>query len=507
MQFEVFSEAVATVTADCVVIGLFENGALGPQAKALDKAAGGALSRLIARGDHHLRSGDTALLGDLPGVKAARVLLVGQGAAANLSRKTWRKSVAQAALALSRTRTQRVALALERPKLRDFDDYLHARALAEAWCAALYQINDRKTAKKPAFNSPASVLLGQVRGTGGAAAARLGAAHGLAISSGSRLLRDLGNLPGNICTPAHLADVARKLGQDLPKLKVTVLDEAGIRAEKMGCLLAVAQGSEQPPKFIVLEYRGGKAKDAPTVLVGKGVTFDTGGISLKDPGAMDEMKFDMCGAATVLGALKTAAEMRLPLNVVGLVPCVENMPSGRAIKPGDIVISAAGSSVEILNTDAEGRLILCDALHYARRFKPTAVLDIATLTGAMVIALGAHHTGIFSNDASLARELVDCGLRAEDRGWHMPITDDYAEQLKSNFADFANVGGREGGAITAAAYLGKFTQGLRWAHLDIAGTAWFSGANKAATGRPLGLLADFLIRRAGANKPAARRRK
>jgi leucyl aminopeptidase len=278
---------------------------------------------------------------------------------------------------------------------------------------------------------------------------------------------------------------------------VKVLDEPAIRAQGMGCFLAVTRGSDEPPRFIVLEYRGGKASRAPVVLVGKGITFDTGGISLKDPGGMDEMKYDMSGAAAVLSSLAFVAQTELPINVIGLVAAAENMPSGRAIKPGDIVTSASGQTVEILNTDAEGRLVLCDALHYARQFDPAAVIDIATLTGACVVALGAHHTGVMGNDDALAQELVAAGVRADDRAWQLPLTDDYADQLKSNFADMANVGGREGGAITAAAFLGKYTQGLKWAHLDIAGTAWLSGARKGSTGRPVPLLADFLVRRAG----------
>jgi leucyl aminopeptidase len=266
----------------------------------------------------------------------------------------------------------------------------------------------------------------------------------------------------------------------------------------MGCLLAVSRGSAEPPRFIVMEYRGAARSAAPVVLVGKGVTFDTGGISLKDPSAMDEMKYDMCGAGSVLATMQVAAQLRLRVNLVGLVPAVENMPGSRAIKPGDIVTSAAGKTVEILNTDAEGRLILCDALHYARRFKPGAVIDIATLTGACVVALGHHFTGIMGNDDALAQELVAAGKRAADRGWQLPLTEDYSEQLRSNFADIANVGGRDGGAITAGAFLGKFTRDLKWAHLDIAGTAWASGTHKGGTGRPVPLLADFLIHRAAA---------
>ena len=266
----------------------------------------------------------------------------------------------------------------------------------------------------------------------------------------------------------------------------------------MGCFLAVTRGSAEPPRFIILEYRGGRRGAAPIVLVGKGITFDSGGISIKDSNAMDEMKFDMCGAATVLAALDLAARLKLRLNLVGLVASCENMPGGRAIKPGDIVTSADGQTVEILNTDAEGRLVLSDALNYARRYRPAAVIDIATLTGACVVALGMHHTGVMANDDALAQELVASGRRADDRAWQLPLTEEYGEQLKTNFADVANVAGRDGGAITASAFLGRFTRGLKWAHLDIAGTAWLSGTAKSATGRPLGLLADFLIQRARA---------
>jgi len=280
-------------------------------------------------------------------------------------------------------------------------------------------------------------------------------------------------------------------------VKVQVLDEAGIRKEKMGCFLAVTRGSVEPPRFIVLEHRGGKAGKPPVVLVGKGITFDTGGISLKDPGAMDEMKYDMSGSAAVLSCLNLAAELRLPINVVGLIASCENMPSGNAVKPGDIVTSASGQTVEILNTDAEGRLVLCDALNYARRFKPAAVVDVATLTGACVVALGAHHTGVMGNDDALAKELIEASVRADDRAWQLPVTEEYADQLRSNFADMANIGGREGGAITAAAFLGKFTKGMSWAHLDIAGTAYVGGKMKGSTGRPVPMLGDFLIRRAG----------
>jgi leucyl aminopeptidase len=288
------------------------------------------------------------------------------------------------------------------------------------------------------------------------------------------------------------------LARDYPSIKTKVMDASAIKALKMGAFLAVTQGSDQPPRLIVCEYRGAKKRGDPICLLGKGITFDSGGISLKDPGAMDEMKFDMSGAATVLGAMRAIAELKLPINLVVVVAACENMPDGRAVKPSDIVTTMSGQTVEILNTDAEGRLILCDAITYSRRFKPAAVIDVATLTGACVVALGSHFSGLMSNDEALAQQLESAGVRADDRAWRLPIGEEYVEQLKSNFADIANIGGREGGASTAASFLGKFAKDLHWAHLDVAGTAWLGGAQKGSTGRPVPLLVDFLITRARA---------
>jgi leucyl aminopeptidase len=292
-----------------------------------------------------------------------------------------------------------------------------------------------------------------------------------------------------------LATRAQGLAKDFSSVKTKVFDLSGIKALKMGAFLAVTQGSDQPPRLIVCEYRGGKKGAAPICLVGKGITFDSGGISLKDPPGMDEMKFDMSGAATVLGAMRAIAELKLPLNLVVIIATCENMPSGGAVKPSDIVTTMSGQTVEILNTDAEGRLILCDAITYSRRYKPAAVIDVATLTGACIVALGNHFSGLMSNDEALAAELQAAGLRADDRVWRLPIGEEYIDQLKSNFADIANVGGREGGACTAASFLSKFAKDLQWAHLDVAGTAWLGGAQKGSTGRPVPLLVDFLINR------------
>ena len=497
MRFETWSKGIATLAVDCLVIGIFEEGELSEQASAVDKACAGRLRKLLSHGDFPGKSGDTLLLPDLPGLKASRVLLTGLGARKSFNRKTWRKAWAAAVGELSRSRIASIAVALERPGAKELDDYYFGRVVAEVAVTGLYRINDFKSGKKPKPAPLERVLAGPVA-KGAAARVDRGLAHGAAIAEAGRIQRDLANLPANVCTPIFLAEEARALAKRYRSLRVRVLDEPAIRREKMGCLLAVAQGSAEPPRFIVIEHAGsGKAGTAPpVVLVGKGVTFDTGGISLKDPPAMDEMKYDMSGAAAVIACLTLAAALDLPLHVVGLVAAVENMPGGKAVKPGDIATSASGQTVEILNTDAEGRLILCDALHYARRFKPAAVVDIATLTGACVVALGHHHSGAMGNDEALVMELVEAGVRADDRAWPLPVTEEYAEQLKSNFADFANIGGRDGGALTAAAFLGKFTEGLKWAHLDVAGTAYQSGVQKGSTGRPTPLLADFLIRRA-----------
>src|SRR6059058_3311742 len=492
MEFGVWTKGLATVGVDCLVLGVFEEAELSGEARSVDAACAGRLKALLERGDFAGRAGDTLLVGELPGIKASRVLLTGLGAKKSYHRRSWRKAWAAAAAALARTRIASCAVAIDRPEAKQLDDYYFGRAVAELTGAALYRVNDLKTGKKAPAPALARVLAGPVRK---AAAAQRGLAHGAAVAAAAQVQRDLANLPANVCT-TFLAEQARALAKRSASLSVRLLDAAAMRREKMGCLLAVAQGSHQAPRFIVLEHRGRAKAQPPIVLVGKGVTFDSGGISLKDPPGMDEMKFDMSGAAAVIAALTFAASLKLRLHLVGLIGAVENMPGGRAVKPGDIATSASGQTVEILNTDAEGRLILCDALHYARRFHPQAVIDVATLTGACVIALGHHHSGVMGNDEPLVRELLEAGIRADDRCWQLPLTEEYAEALKSNFADFANVGGRDGGAITAATFLSKFTQGLKWAHLDVAGTAYQGGAQKGSTGRPTPLLADFLLQRA-----------
>ncbi len=478
----------------CVAVGVFETRKLSAAAEALDRAARGALRERLKRGDMDGKHGTTRMLFGLAGVPAERVLLVGLGAESAFGAKEYREAVRSAVSAAADTGAAELDLCFAELPVTDRDLAWRARHAALAAAEALYRFDAMKSKKSPP-RALARVVFAQARKSGEAAASR-GTAEGRAIAAGMALAKDLGNLPGNVCTPTYLAGAAQKLAREW-KLGVEVLERRDMEKLGMGSLLSVAKGSRQPPKFIVLDYRGGAKKAKPVVLVGKGITFDSGGISIKPAAEMDEMKFDMCGAASVLGTFRAIAELAPRLNVVGLVPATENMPGGAASKPGDIVTSMSGQTVEILNTDAEGRLILCDALTYAERYAPAAVVDIATLTGACVVALGHVATGLFANRDELAGELVAAGRNAWDRVWHMPLWDDYQEQIKSPFADFANIGGRPAGSVTAACFLSRFAGKFPWAHLDIAGTAWTSGKNKGATGRPVPLLTTFLLNRAG----------
>ena len=478
---------------DCAIVGLLEGGGLTDAAASLDTTLKGRLSRLVRNGDLRGKSGELRML-DVDGAPCTRVLVVGLGKKGSFHRKQYRKALVAALGAVAKSGAKDavsyLAEAVENP-----DAYYDARLAAEAFGAALYRVPAIRSARKTP--EPALKSFGFAVGDAAQkAAAQRGISHGAAIAVGTACTRDLANLPANVCTPSYLAQQAKELARSYKSVRAQVLEERDLKRLKMGSFLSVTNGTDEPAKLIVLRYDGGRAGQAPVALVGKGVTFDSGGISLKQPPGMDEMKFDMTGAASVFGSIKAAAEMGLKLNLVGIVPACENMPSGRATKPGDIVRSMSGQTIEVINTDAEGRLILCDAITYARRFKPSTVIDIATLTGACVIALGAHNSAVMSNDDELAGELVAAGRRAEDRCWHMPLGEEYHDQLKSNFADFANACGRDGGAITAACFLAKFTEGLNWAHLDIAGTAYLTGSHKGSTGRPVPLLMDFLIGRA-----------
>lgn len=492
MEFFVSTSAPSRQRTDCAIVGVYDKGVLTETAQAFDRKIGGRISRLLKRGDLRGKTGDVVLLTDIQGAACERILIVGLGARDTFKRKQYRKAIQSAVTALARTGAKDAVSYLTLEEVADADSYLLARATAEVVGGAQYRIPDHKTTNKRP--KPTLTRFGvAVNSRADRASAERGLTHGQGIVAGMSLMRDLANHPANVCTPTYLANAAKALARDYRSIRVRVLNEAECRRLKMGSFLSVTNGTEEPARLIVLEYYGAPRRENPTVLVGKGVTFDTGGISLKPPANMDEMKFDMSGAASVLGTFKAVAELELPINLVGVVPACENMPSGRATKPGDIVKSMSGKTIEVLNTDAEGRLILCDAITYARRFDPDVVIDIATLTGACVIALGNHYSGLFSNDDELSAALKQAGERADDRAWPMPIGEEYAEQLKSNFADFANVGGREGGAITAACFLSKFTEGLRWAHLDIAGTAYQGGSQKGSTGRPVPLLVDYLL--------------
>jgi leucyl aminopeptidase len=491
MRFHAVSGSAARQRTECAIVGLYESGALSVAASQLDAALGGRIGRLVRRHDARGKLGECTLL-DADHGPCERVLIVGLGKKEGFGRKQYKKAMLAAAAAVAKTGARDAVSFISAEPVAATDAYYRGRLAAESVGHALYRVPAIRSTRQP----PAAALKSfgiAVAEKDQASEAERGLGHGRGIAAGTALTRDLANLPANVCTPTYLAKQARELAKQYKSVRAQVIDEPELRRLKMGSFLSVTAGTDEPAKLIVLRHDGGAKGEAPVVLVGKGVTFDTGGISLKQPPGMDEMKFDMTGAASVFGALKAAAEIGLQRNLVGVVPACENMPSGRATKPGDIVRSMSGQTIEVLNTDAEGRLILCDALTYSRRFKPAVVVDVATLTGACVIALGAHTSAIMSNDDDLAAEIEEAGRRAEDRAWHMPMAEEYHDQLKSNFADFANACGREGGAITAACFLAKFTQGLRWAHIDIAGTAYLTGAHKGSTGRPVPLLVDFLL--------------
>jgi leucyl aminopeptidase len=479
--------------SQCLIVGVPSKGSLRAAAKQLDTATSGLLSRLQKRGDIKGDWAQTLMLPNVDGVSAERILLVGCGDGSAVSDAEYRKLVHVVLAALAEHKIAEAHWLLSAIAVKERSAAWPLQQLAQT--ATLREYRYTETLSKP---KPASTLQRLIIADATSNAAKQAFQQGTAIGRGMNVTRRLGDLPGNICTPTLLAKEARNIARKNTKASIKVLEEKAMRELGMGALLSVAAGSEQPAKLIVVEYRGGKRSEQPQVLVGKGITFDSGGISLKPGPKMDEMKFDMCGAASVLGTLHAVLELNLPINVVAIIAASENMPSGNATKPGDVVTSMSGQTIEILNTDAEGRLVLCDALTYAARFKPAAVIDIATLTGACVVALGKQASGLFSNRDDFAEELLAAGRIAGDRAWQMPLWDDYQKQLDSNFADIANIGGPSGGAITAACFLARFTKDYRWAHLDIAGTAWDEGAAKGATGRPVGLLMQYLLERSGA---------
>ena len=496
MDFNVKTGDPDKLRSACVVVGVSAPRRLSAAAERLDKASRGQLRELLKHGDIDSGCGKTTLIHNPGGhIEAARILLVGCGKDKKLSPKAFTEITSAAAKALQSSGASDAISYLTELAVKDRDLAWKAQRTVEASRDAVYRFDELKSEAKPPRH-PLRKLGIVVSDRDAVNTAKQGVRRGIAVANGVDLARVLGNRPGNLCTPSDLADQARALKKAYPALKVQILEEKDMTKLGMGALLSVSRGSHQPAKLIVLQYNGSATSEKPVVLVGKGVTFDSGGISIKPGAAMDEMKFDMCGAASVFGTVSAVAEVALPINLVGIVPATENLPDGDASKPGDIVTSMSGQTIEVLNTDAEGRLILCDALTYADKFDPDVVVDIATLTGACVIALGHHATGLLSNDQALADELLAAGQTAGDRAWQLPLWDEYDEQLSSNFADMANIGGRSAGTITAACFLARFSKDYRWAHLDIAGVAWKSGKAKGATGRPVPLLMQFLMERA-----------
>ena len=482
----------------CLVIGSHERQNVAETLCALDGAGNGELERILRKSGFRPEIGKTLHIHSSIGSGTDSVLVVGCGGG-GLRPADFRKLCAAAARALIGAGVRDVCWCLSEIEVDGLDAAARACTAIEEIDNANYRYEHtlaktrrkHSTLKRIDIHIPSGAKRGAIED---------GIAIGQAIAAGRSLSRDLGNLPGNICTPEYLATTARNIAKRHPKVHARILDEARIERLKMNAFLAVARGSREPPRLVILEYKGASASKAPVVLIGKGITFDSGGISIKPAGAMDEMKFDMCGAASVIGTIEACARLELPLNIVAVAPACENLPGGRAVKPGDIVSSMSGRTVEILNTDAEGRLILCDTITWAKSLKPEIIIDVATLTGACVVALGAHASGLFSNHQPLADALLQAGEDSGDRAWQMPLWPEYEKQLKSRFADVANIGGSKAGAVTAASFLSLFARRERWAHLDIAGTAWKSGKEKGATGRPVGLLCRYLIDRASQSR-------
>ncbi|HAA44617.1 MAG: leucyl aminopeptidase [Halomonas sp. 54_146] len=495
MEFSVQTANPAKTETACLLVPVFKGCALLPNVAKLDDASERLIGQLLERGDFDAALGNVQLVPFAPGLGAERILLVGLGEREKCQETAYIKALDAAMTALTKLPIDEASVVFSDVPLTDRDAAWKARKVLEAAERAIYRFDQFKSSPAPAPSLAKLTLI--INDADALPSVKQGALVGNAIGQGVNYTRTLGNLPANICTPSYLAEQAEQLGRESKgALKVEILDEEALEALGAGSLLSVGRGSKEPTRLIVMKYQGAENSDeAPHVLIGKGITFDTGGISLKPGEGMDEMKFDMCGAASVFGTVKAVLAIKPKLNLVFIVAAAENMPDGHATKPGDIIKTLKGLTVEVLNTDAEGRLVLCDALTYAERFTPASVVDIATLTGAVIIGLGHHATGLLSNDDDLALDLLDAGEAAWDRAWHLPLWDEYQEQLDSNFADLANIGGKPAGTITAACFLSRFANHFPWAHLDIAGTAWHSGKQKGATGRPVGLLTQYLLDR------------
>ncbi|MGD0959856.1 MAG: leucyl aminopeptidase [Methylomonas sp.] len=492
MDYSIVTSTLDKLQSDCLLVGIYENRQLSPTATALDALCGGLLTRLIARGDIKGKNAETLLINHVPYANIQRVVLVGFGESGKVTRKLYRKALTAAVKTVKESKVVSATGALLDIAVENTDSQWRTRQTIEVFNDGLYLY----TTTKKCEELPALQKLFIYADEQDKQQIETGLQQGVAIAEAMELIKRLADLPGNICTPTYLAEQAVHLAAQHEKLNCEILEESDLQALGMGAFLSVSRGSRQPAKLISLYYQGAEASVKPIVFLGKGLTFDAGGISLKPGLGMDEMKYDMCGGATVLGLLRMATLLNLKLNIVGLIASSENLPDGDANKPGDIVTTMSGKTVEILNTDAEGRLLLCDTLTYAKKFNPDVVIDMATLTGACIVALGRVPSGLFGNDDGLCAELTAAGEIACDPVWRMPVWEEYQDQLKSNFADLANIGGPDGGSITAACFLSKFAEDFRWAHLDIAGTAWRTGLNKGATGRPAPLVCQFLLNRA-----------
>jgi leucyl aminopeptidase len=493
IQFSIDPQFPEASTAPCVVVGVFDERVLSSAAARIDEKSGGAIKRLIESGDITGKTGSANVLFALSNVAASRVLVIGLGEQKKFDAARYSRASADAARVLKGLPLTSAHSYLTELDVPGKDAAWKLRTAALATDAQAYKytatFKPREKSGKPEFAAIAfasSANVGEIL------------AQATAVAKGVRFSRELGNLPPNICDPEYVAEAARQLAQEHPGVTCEILDEDAMHKLGMGALLGVAQGSANPPRLIVLRWQGAGEKERPYALVGKGITFDTGGISIKPSAGMEEMKFDMCGGATVLGAFLSAVEMKLKINLVCVVPAVENMPGGKAQRPSDVVTTMSGQTVEVLNTDAEGRLILCDALTFVQKYNPQVIVDVATLTGACVVALGKHASGLMTQDDALANDLLAAGESSLDRAWRLPLWDDYQSQLETGYADIANIGGKYAGAITAGCFLARFTEGYRWAHLDIAGTAWEDGRKGSATGRPVPLLAEYLMKMAKA---------
>ncbi len=493
MNYAIETAPLDSLKYDCLILGVYQDLQLSATTHSINISTKGLINTIVSRGDINGKNGETVLINAIHDNPIERILLVGLGEKKPLTSKNYRKALLAAINSLKKTNIKSILCCLADVEVIDANQQWKTRQIIEVFNDAIYQFTAYKSNKeitskieKIGIFSPEAELI----------STQLGLNQGRAIADGMNLTKLLGDLPGNICTPSYLAEQAFELGKKYPSIDISILEENDMEKLNMGAFLSVSRGSRQPAKLITLNYQGGKKDDKPIVLIGKGLTFDAGGISLKQAPGMDEMKYDMCGGATVIGSFLAAVQMQLPLNIIGLIPSSENMPDGDANKPGDILTSMSGKTIEVLNTDAEGRLLLCDTLTYAERFNPDVVIDMATLTGACLVALGRIPSGLLGNNDTLCNDLLTAAEMSNDSLWRLPLWEEYHEQLKSNFADLANVGGKDAGTITAACFLSQFAENFHWAHLDIAGTAWRTGTNKGATGRPVPLICQYLINRA-----------